>query len=287
MNERGDIIMISALKFTDFKLTKKEMKILNLPIDKIRPNPYQPRKYFDKASLEELAISIREYGVIQPINVRLINGCSYELVAGERRLRASQLAGFTTIPAIVVNVTDNDSAVLALIENLQRQNLNYIEEAEGYQNLMQDYGLKQEELAAKLGRNQSTIANKLRILRLPVGIKKQLMENDLTERHARALLKIPDEEIQKIVIQKIIDQELNVKKTEELVEATLSKLREVKTTKPEQKEKRNFGDIRLLTNTIKQSIDIMKKSGIDVLYDVDEKEDYYEIKIKIPNKDYI
>ncbi len=277
--------MLAALKFPELKFSKKEIKIQNLPIDKIRPNPYQPRKYFDKTALEELAASIREYGVMQPINVRLINGCSYELVSGERRLRASQLAGLLTIPAIIVDVSDNDSAVLALIENLQRQNLHYIEEAEGYQNLMQDYGLTQEELAAKLGRNQSTIANKLRILKLSPEIKKLLAENDLTERHARALLKIPDLEVQKVIIYKVIDQELNVKKTEELVESTLNKMRQDKLPKSEQKVKRSFNDIRLFTNTLKQSVDIMRKGGIEATYDIEEKQDCYEVNIKIPYRD--
>lgn len=274
--------MLSALKFSDFKFSRKEMKIHNLPIDKIRPNPYQPRKYFDKKMLEELADSIQRYGVMQPINVRLINGCSFELVSGERRLRASKIAGLTMIPAIIVNVSDNDSAVIALIENLQRQDLSFLEEAEGYYNLIKDYGLTQEELAERVGKSQSTIANKLRLLKLSDEVKKLIEQNDLTERHARALLRIPDEQMQKTVLLKVVAQDLNVKKTEELVVTTINKMLEDSAPRTEQKIKRNFSDIRLLTNTIKQSLDIIRKSGVDAIYDVNDNKEYYEINIKIP-----
>lgn len=274
--------MLAALKISDLMFSKKGIRVQNLQIDQIRPNPYQPRRFYNKKALEELACSIKEYGVMQPINVRLINGCSYELVAGERRLRASQIAGLKTIPAMIVNVSDNDSAIIALIENIHRQNLNYIEEAEGYQNLMQDYGLTQEELAVKLGKSQSAIANKLKVLKLSAEIKKLLIEYDLTERHARAILKIPDEEVQMQIVSKIIEEGYHVKKTEELVEATLIKMRNLEIpTKIEQKIKRQVSDIRLFTNTIRQSVDIMRKSGVPATYCVDEKEDCYEIKIKI------
>lgn len=279
--KRG-VEMLTALKLSDLKFTRKEMKIQNLPLDKIRPNPYQPRRYFDNRALEELAESIKQFGVMQPITVRLINGCSYELVAGERRLRACKIAGLSTIPTIVVNLNDNDSALLALIENIQRQNLNYIEEAEGYQNLMQDYELTQEELAIKLGKSQSTIANKLRVLKLSSEIKNLLITNELTERHARALLKIPDDEIQKDILFKIINQELNVKKTEELVEDILVKMRANELPKVEKRVKRRVNDIRIFTNTIRQSVDIIRKNGVDATYDVNEKENFYEIKIQIP-----
>jgi len=151
-----------------------EREIIYLSLDKVQPNPYQPRHIFDRTSLDELASSIQEYGVLQPISVRQINGSRYELVAGERRLRASKIAGIETIPAIVVNISEQDSAILALIENLQRQNLHYLEEAGGFLNLMTDYGLTQEEIAERVGKNQSTIANKLRILRLSKAVQKQI-----------------------------------------------------------------------------------------------------------------
>ncbi|MCX8000903.1 MAG: ParB/RepB/Spo0J family partition protein, partial [Leptospiraceae bacterium] len=145
---------------------KDEVKnITYVGIDSIRPNPYQPRKQFNKTSLEELCESIKHYGVLQPINVRKMSSNTYELVAGERRLRAATMAGLKEIPAIIVNVDDNDSAVIALIENLQREDLTYMEEAEGYNNLILDHGFTQEELAQKIGKSQSTIANKIRLLK--------------------------------------------------------------------------------------------------------------------------
>lgn len=281
MYHKGGTRMLAALKFGEIKFNKKETKIQNIPVDQIRPNPYQPRKYFDRIALEELAASIRQYGVMQPVNVRLINGCSYELVSGERRLRASKLAGNETIPAIIVNVSDNDSGIIALIENLQRQNLNYIEEAEGYYNLMEDYAITQEELAVKLGKNQSTIANKVRLLKLSPEIQKLLIENHLTERHARALLKIPDPDVQTLIVKRVIAQELNVKKTEELVSQTMVKMSQGIIPKEEQHVKRSFGDIRLFTNTLKQSLDIIKKSGAKTKCEIEEKNDSYEIKIVI------
>jgi ParB family chromosome partitioning protein len=260
----------------------QEMHIQYIPIDKIRPNPYQPRRVFEKEQLDELADSIKEYGVMQPINIRCINGTSYELVTGERRLRAGKIAGLETIPAIVIEITDRDSAVIALIENLQRQNLNFLEEGEGYQNLITDYGITQEDLAKKLGKSQSTIANKLRILRLSPKIKKLVLENDLSERHARALLKIPDERLQFETIEKVIKQELNVKATDQLVEEVLQKILDNNLPKEEQKVKRFIGDIRLFTNTIKQAIELMNKSGVDAMYLAEQREHVYEIKINIP-----
>lgn len=252
-----------------------------ISIDKIRPNPYQPRKNFGRIQLEELANSIREYGVMQPITVRCINGVNYELVTGERRLRASKIVGLETIPAIIIDITDKDSAVIALIENLQRQNLNYLEEAEGYQNLMHDYGITQEELAKNLGKSQSTIANKLRLLRLSDNIKKILIENNLSERHARALLKMPDERVQLKIINQIILQNLNVKDTESLVEEEVSKILN-ENFHSEQKVKVFVNDIRVFTNTIKQAVDVMNKSGVNVNYLMEKKDNFYEIKINIP-----
>ena len=256
-------------------------EIIFLSVDKVTPNPYQPRKFFNKDSIEELARSIKEYGVMQPISVRLINGVSYELVAGERRLRATRLAGISTIPAIVVNIKDQDSAMIAMIENIQRENLNYIEEAEGFRNLIEDYSFTQEELARRIGKSQSTIANKIRILKLSKRVQKFLVENELSERHARALLKISGEEKIMEILYNIVDQGLTVKKTEELVEKTLSPQEEVKENKKEVKVKRIIKDVRLFSNSIKQSIDMMQESGFGTDYIMDETQDGYEILIKI------
>lgn len=261
----------------------QDMKVQYIQIDKIRPNPYQPRKNFEKVKLDELANSIREYGVMQPITVRCINNINYEIVAGERRLRASKMLGLETIPAIVIDVADKDSAVIALIENLQRQNLNYLEEAEGYQNLINDYNITQEQLAKNLGKSQSTIANKLRLLRLPDEVKNALIENNLSERHARALLKIPNETVQLNIIVQIISQNLNVKDTEELVENEIQKILNNATPMllEGQKVKRFVNDIRVFTNTIKQAVDVMNKSGADAKYFVEKNNNNYEIKINI------
>ncbi|WP_058486392.1 nucleoid occlusion protein [Defluviitalea phaphyphila] len=262
----------------------KELKVEFIPVDKIRPNPYQPRKNFDKKALEELTNSIKEYGVMQPITVRMIGNSSYELVAGERRLRACKNAGLDVIPAVLVDVNDQDSAVLSLIENLQREELNFLEESEAYNNLMQDYGFTQEELAKRLGKSQSTIANKLRLLKLSSEVKKVILENNLSERHARALLRLPDEKMQFMVLKRVISQGLNVKKTEELVEKMIEKIINKSQEKKEQKMKRYLKDIRLFTNTIQQAVDLIQQSGVEAKYTMEEKEDFYEIKIKIPIK---
>ncbi len=259
----------------------KDYKIVKLPIQFIRPNPYQPRKVFDKLMLDELSNSIRQFGVMQPISVRRINDEYYEVIAGERRIRAAKIAGLTEIPALIIEVNDKDSAVLALIENLQRENLNYIEEAEGYYNLINDYALTQEEVAKQVGKSQSTIANKLRLLKLSAEIKKLLLENSLSERHARALLKLPTEELQLNVLNKAIVQGLNVRKTEELIEKTLEKIMQQDNHSNKQ-VKSYFKDIRIFTNTIKQAVNMMQGSGIHVNYNVEQKEHCYEININIP-----
>lgn len=274
-------------KFQVTKLEKKDepKNITYLNIDNVRPNPYQPRKQFSKAALEELCESIKQYGVIQPINVRKISVNHYELVAGERRLRAAIMAGLKEIPSIIVNVNDNDSAVMALIENLQREDLNYMEEAEGYNNLINDHGFTQEELAQKISKSQSTIANKIRLLRLPPMVKKILSDNSLTERHARALLKLHDEQLQLKVLKLVCEKGLNVKKTEELVERAIEKFTKQEKEKervPERKFTRAIKDIRIFINTIRQAIDLMKKSGVNAKAAQLDRGEYVEFIIRIP-----
>lgn len=261
----------------------EKKKIYNIPINHIIPNPYQPRKNFDRIGLNELSESIKKYGVLQPIMVRKMCDETYELVAGERRLRACMIAGMSEIPSIIVNIDDNDSAILALIENLQREDLSFLEEAEGYYHLIKEHGLTQEELAQRLGKNQSTIANKLRLLKLSPIIKKIIKDNDLTERHARALLKLPDEQTQLRLLKTVCEKGLNVKKTEELVKEMLDNISGVEQGKP--KEKTNikiFRDIRIFVNTIKQTVEMMKKSGVDAQTTKFDKGDYIEYVIKIP-----
>ena len=261
-------------------LANIEKEIIYLNVDKIYPNPYQPRKIFEEKSLEELSLSIKKYGVIEPITVRLIKGFFYELVTGERRLKACKKLELKKIPAIVISMSDKDSAAIALIENIQRENLNFIEEAEGFQTLMVDFGYTQEEISKIIGKKQSTISNKLRILKLNKSIKTKLIENNLTERHARALLKIENEKTQKEVLEKVIKFGLNVKKTEDLIENTLKRM-SGENLKNVQKIKGYISDIRIFTNTIKNAVNVMQESGVNTDYSVIKKDNGYEINIKV------
>lgn len=262
-------------------MKKLQPEIKYIPLSFIKPNPYQPRKNFNKKSLEELSQSIKAYGVIQPISVREIKPESYELIAGERRLRASELAELEEIPAIIVEYRDKESAIIALMENLQREDLNFIEEAEGYNNLIVDHDFTQQEIAGKMGKSQSTIANKLRLLKLPEDIRKELLENDLTERHGRALLKLSDDELKRKILEKVIKDDLNVSRTEALVDGILNDL-----TKTEEKQaKQNIKsmiNIRIYLNTIKKAFSAIKDTGIKAEYKEVDKGDHVEVMVKIP-----
>ncbi|GAB6085942.1 ParB/RepB/Spo0J family partition protein [Alkaliphilus crotonatoxidans] len=259
-----------------------EKQVIEIAINNIIPNPYQPRKAFTKISLEELSQSIKAYGILQPISVRQIGEEKYELIAGERRLKAAKLANLNSIPAIVHrDYNDKDSAVLAIIENLQREDLNFLEEAEGYQNLIQDHGFTQQELALQIGKNQSTIANKLRILRLRQDIKNMLLEHNLTERHARALLKLPDDDLRKIALEKIIKYDYNVKRTEEIIQGLLEEIGKEKEPKASQKI-RSFMNYRIYINTIKQAYEAIKDKQEKAEFNQIDKGDYIEVTVKIP-----
>lgn len=267
-----------AYNFTE----ENNAKAVLLPIENVRPNPYQPRRETDKQALEDLSRSIQQYGLMQPIVVRQINGCDYELIAGERRLRACKMAGLVQIQALVVKASGTDSAVMALIENIQRENLGYIEEAEAFCSLLSEHGMTQEELAEKLGKKQSTIANKIRILKLSPEIRTLLKEHNLTERHARTLLRLSDEKTKLRVLNTIIKRGLNVMKSEELVESIIAKQEADVSEKPQ--NIRIFKDVRIFSNTIRQAVDMMKKSGIAAMSTKTEDDDYIEYTIKIPKK---
>nr|MBO2494827.1 nucleoid occlusion protein [Clostridia bacterium] len=260
------------------------MMVQQIPIDKVRPNPYQPRKEFSKQGLEELSESIKQYGVLQPITVRKIGSDGYELIAGERRLRACQMIGMKYIPAIVLNISESDSAIVAMIENLQRENLHYLDEAMGYACLIHDHGFTQEELARKIGKNQSTIANKMRLLKLPDNIKKMLLEHNLTERHARALLRLPDDDLKLKVLQQVISKKYNVKETEMLVEKVLKKLQsdKVKEIKHKRVKSACNKDMRIFINTIKRAVSLIKEYGLNPQMTQIDNEDSVEIIVKIP-----
>ncbi len=268
------------------KQAEGDTVVENIPVHLIRPNPYQPRKTFTEQSLNELSQSIKEYGLLQPINVRRVGRDSYEVIAGERRLRASKMAGFTHIPAIVIDAYEQDSAIIALIENLQREDLFYMEEAEGYYNLIKDHGFTQEELARKLGKSQSTVANKLRLLKLPVRVKNLLMETNLTERHARALLRLHDEETQIKVIKQVVLHSYNVKKTEELIEKILQRIYQHQNKDEGRKKKKGitviYRDYRLFINTMRNAVKSMRDAGVSAQFFQEDKGDAVEIRVVIP-----
>lgn len=258
-----------------------QQEVKYIPIVNIRPNPYQPRKDFSRRSLEELSQSIKSYGVIQPISVRQIRGNSFELIAGERRLRASELAELTEIPAIVVEYKDKDSAVIALIENLQREDLNFMEEAQGYYNLINDHNYTQQDLAERIGKSQSTIANKIRLLKLPLEVQRELIIGDLTERHGRALLKLHDDNLKFQVLEEIIKKNLNVSETEEVVESILDKFNSKDTGVESKLKIKSAVNLRIYLNTIRKAYKLIKDSGVKIEYKESDKEDHIEVLIKI------
>ncbi len=270
----------TALKNEADKPTNATLELI--PISLIRPNPYQPRKYFSDEAILELSNSIKQVGLLQPINVRRVGQDRYELVAGERRLRACKLAGFTHIKALVLSAAfDQDIAMIAMIENLQRENLHFFEEAEGYQNLIREHGLTQEDLARRLSKNQSTIANKLRILRLPRQVKDKISAYGLTERHARALLRLHNETSQLKLIEKIAKESLSVKATEELVEAELRRLSGE--LPPERKDNLIHlkCDYKIYLNTVKKCVSKIAALGVNTSFDYVDKGDFYEVMVKI------
>ena len=254
-------------------------KIHYLPLDLIHRNPHQPRKNFDDRALYELSESIKQYGVIQPITVRCISGYSYELVAGERRLRAARLAGISKIPALIVNMDDKDSAVIAVIENLQREDLNFVEEAESFVKLMHEFGFTQEALAKRIGKSQSSVANKIRVLKLPPRVLRELIDNNLTERHGRALLALPGEELQMAVLEKIIKENLTVKKTEGLI----IKILDSEGCKKKKRKNLNIKlkDVKIFVNTLKHSLSFMERAGFMTELAMDDKGEGYEFRISL------
>jgi ParB family chromosome partitioning protein len=257
--------------------------VLDIPVELIRPNPYQPRKNFNMLSLEELCESIRTYGLIQPITVRKTVGQYYELIAGERRLRAIKILGMKNIPAIVIDISDNDSAILSLIENSHRENLHFLEECEAFYNLLNLHNISQEELAKKIGKSQSTISNKIRLLRLTPIIKNIIINNSLSEGHARAILKLHDEEIQLKILNIVCERGLNVAKTEELVERTIERITSTKIDKKKCVQGA-YRDLHIFVNTLKQAIEMMKKSGVDAKASQTDMGDYVEFKIRVQKK---
>lgn len=249
--------------------TVRELKLTELVA-----NQFQPRTVFDGERITELATTIEEHGLLQPIVVRK-QGEGYEIIAGERRFRAVQSLGWDTIPAIIKQMTDETTAALALIENLQREELTPIEEAEAYARLLAMQEITQEVLARRLGRSQSTIANKLRLLRLPDTVREALKQRQITERHARALLPLKETDLQTQVLSEIIEREWNVKETEQRVERLL-------TPKVPKKRHKSFArDTRIALNTIRDSVDMIERTGLTVEKEELDCEEYVEVRIRI------
>lgn len=258
-----------------------EKEIKYIPTECICPNVYQPRKTFNEDTIAELSESIKAYGIIQPLSVRKVGENEYELVAGERRLRAAKRIGLEQVPAIIVNISNRDSACIALLENLQREDLNFMEEAEAYYNLINQHEYTQEQLAQVIGKKQSTIANKLRLLKLDGEVRNIVLQNKLTERHARALLKLPNVDSQKSILKVIIEKSLNVKKSEELIEKELMKKASEELAAAKKKRIKVVFSPRIYINTIKQVFD---KYGIDANFNSKDLGDSIRVTVTIPKK---
>ena len=265
---------------------KGSKRLVEVNVASIHPNPYQPRATFDEESIAELAQSIQQVGLLQPLLVRKVDD-GYELVAGERRLRAVTSLGMEKVACIVQqDIEDESSAMMALIENLQREDLHYLEEAQCYQKLLETYGLTQEELANRLGKSQSSIANKLRLLKLSDEVKAAMTEKRLSERHARALLKLTDDKQRLDAVERIAEKGLSVKETEQLVEKTLNKAYDEKQdgAKPRPKLMRIVRDYRLFMNTINQAVNQLRESGMTVEVEQSDRADGVDIKISVTRK---
>lgn len=266
--------------------SKSEVKntesVVKLSIEKISPNRYQPRTIFDDSKIEELARTIHTHGVIQPIVVRKLDEDHYEIIAGERRYRAMKSLNWTEVPAIIREMNDKETASVALIENLQREELTSIEEAQAYQKLLELHELTQEALAQRLGKGQSTIANKLRLLKLPETIQMAILKRDISERHARALVPVKDEELQLKLLQETIEHDYNVRQLEQRISEILNP--KEKATKAKPRRKAISRDIRIALNTIRQSLTMVNKTGIHVETEEEEHDEFYQITVKIPKK---
>ncbi|WP_078429557.1 nucleoid occlusion protein [Alkalihalobacterium alkalinitrilicum] len=256
--------------------------VMQISIHEIVPNRFQPRTVFDNERIEELAQTIKTHGVIQPIVVRKRDD-QYEIIAGERRWRAVTSLGWETIPAIIKEFNDSQTASVALIENLQREGLTAIEEAVAYAKLLELHGLTQESLAQRLGKGQSTIANKLRLLHLPQSVQDAILERKITERHARALISLKNAEWQEQILEEIIEKGLNVKQTEERVKAKLEAA-DAPNKKKKPKHKLYSKDMRIAMNTIRQSVDMVMKTGLTVDTAEEENDEFYQFTIRIPKK---
>lgn len=267
-------------------LTKEKVvgRIIEIPVSRVISNPNQPRKNFDEEDIFCLAESINSNGMIQPLTVREImreGSVCYEIVAGERRFRAAIVCGFETVPCIVMDISDSESAVMALVENIQRKDLNCFEEAEAIRKMIDTYGLTQDEAAKRLGKNQSTVANKLRLLKITEPERQKIFGYKLTERHARAILRIDNPEIRENIIETVYRKGYNVEQTERYVNSLLEK------TRSEEKLKRRsslFRHMSLFSNSINHAVEIMKAAGVECESRKIKGDGYVEFIVKIPTE---
>ncbi|WP_071393116.1 nucleoid occlusion protein [Bacillus tuaregi] len=280
LGEKGDRLGMENSADADLDEIVENEEIKKIPIDQIVPNRFQPRTIFDDDKIEELSRTIHTHGIIQPIVVREFGQGTYEIIAGERRWRAMKKLGWDVVPAIIKNFNDTETASVALIENLQREELSPIEEAIAYGKLLELHQLTQEALAQRLGKGQSTVANKLRLLKLPQEVQDALLNKTITERHARSLIPLKNPEKQVKLLEEIIEKNLNVKQTEDRV----AKLLEQLVVKPKPKRKAFSKDMRIAVNTIRQSLSMVTDSGIKLDTHEEEHEEYYQFTIKIPKK---
>lgn len=257
-------------------LFREKNKILEIALDRIRPNPSQPRKVFDRQELESLSQSIRENGLLQPLLVRR-TGPDYELVAGERRLRACRMAGMKTAACLLSDCTPDESAVMAMTENIQRSDLAIFEEAEGIRRLIERWGVTQEEAAVRLGKSQSAVANKLRLLRFSAAEREKIVSAGLSERHARSLLRLEDVRLRARALDYVSERKFSVRQTEEYVEKLLSGAQA-----ENQKKTLVIKDVRIFLNTISHAIETMKQSGISAQTLQSETDEYIECVVRIP-----
>ena len=255
---------------------KANCQIQLLPHEIILPNPHQPRVRFDYNELEGLAVSVRTNGILQPINVRKLSDGKFQLISGERRLRAARMVGMNKIPCVVMDVSDEQSALFAIIENVQRQNLDFFEEAVAVERLMTEHGLSQEEISRKLGKAQSTLSNKLRLLRLPEELRDKITYAGLTERHARALLTLPDNATRGRVLDIIIERHLTVSESERLISDVHRRKKSGK-----KNQTRAYKDMRIFLNTLNHAVDAIRKAGIEADTAKSETDEYFEYVIRI------
>ena len=263
-----------------------ETLVREVSVDDIHTNPFQPRRWFREEALAELAASVKEYGVLQPLLVRRDGHGRYELIAGERRLRASRLAGRRTAPVIQVEMSDQEVAEVGLIENLQREDLHYLEEAESFKQLMGFFGLTVEKLAERMGKSSSTIFARLRLLKLDAAVRDAIVKSGISEKHCRSLLKLADTEAQLAVIRKIEEQSLSTRETEQWINLTVADMQGKKKEKPVPKEKtlNNVRDVRIVLNLLRHMTRDLQRDGLKVEMNQREEDGFLKVELLIPMK---